>query len=81
MMPLHIHIYTLYTLYTHIYTKDVWQWKSYCPKIITQNPLNFLGNLHITTSDVIQEAKQFVAKCYGVNHCFTWKEPVVATTR
>ena len=34
-------------------------------KIITQNPLSLLGNLQSTTSDVVQEAKQFVARCFG----------------
>ena len=38
-------------------------------KIITHNPLSFLSNLQSTTSDVIQKAKQFVARCYGVKNC------------
>ena len=38
-------------------------------KTITQNPLSFLGNLQSTTFDVVQEAKQFVTRCYGVKNC------------
>ena len=43
-------------------------------KTISQNPLTFLGNpvtikLQITTSDVVQEVKLFVARCYGVKNC------------
>ena len=38
-------------------------------KITTQNPVSFLVNLESTTSDVVQEAKQFVTRCYGVRNC------------
>ena len=43
-------------------------------EIITQNPLSFLGNLQSTTSDVVQEAKQFMARCYDVKNCTDMSE-------
>ena len=43
-------------------------------KIITQNPLSFVGNIQSRTSDVVQEAKEFVARCYGVKNCTKMSE-------
>ena len=43
-------------------------------KIIVQNPLSFSGNLESTTSDMIQEQKQFVAGRYGVKNCTKMSE-------
>ena len=43
-------------------------------KTITQNTLRFLGNLQSTNSDVVQEVKQFVARCYGVKNCTKMSE-------
>ena len=37
-------------------------------KIVTQNLLSFLCNLQSTTSDVVQETKQFVGRCYDVKN-------------
>ena len=43
--------------------------QSYCSKDRHKESSSFLGNLQSMTSDVIQEAKQFVARRYGVRNC------------
>ena len=39
--------------------------------VLKKNPdlLSALGDLHAPISDVIDEAKSFVARCYGFNDC------------
>ena len=43
-------------------------------KITMSNPVSFLVNLESTTSDVVQEAKQFLERCYGVRNCTDMSE-------
>ena len=44
-----------------------WHWKGKIEKLLKQGyDLSGIGNVHLSLNDVIQQATEFIAACYGV---------------